>query len=515
MLLHEIVETSRLVGETGGRSAKIGHLADCLKRVEPEAVETAVALLSGRLRQGRIGLGWAALKAAAPAGAAAAPTLTLAEIDAVFDRVAQAAGPGSTRERAGLAGALLARATREEQDFLIRAVLGELRQGALEGLMADAVAKAAGLPAAEIRRAVMTQGDLGAVARVALTAGREGLAPLAVRLFRPVMPMRAQTAADTADALGRLGRAAFEHKLDGARIQVHKDGADIRVYTRSLNEVTAALPEVTEAMRGLPADSLIVDGEAIALRPDGTPEPFQVTMRRFGRRLDVERMRESIPLRCFFFDCLFIDGTPLIDHPAEARFATLGTALPEALLIPRIVTGEAEMAERFFKDTLAQGHEGVMAKALDAPYEAGARGASWLKVKPAVTLDLVVIAVEWGSGRRSGWLSNLHLGAPDPASGGYVMLGKTFKGMTDAMLAWQTEELMKLKTGEEGHVVHVRPSLVVEIAFNDIQASPHYPGSLALRFARVKRYRTDKRPEDADSIETVRAIYEQRTRGAG
>lgn len=514
MLLSDVVETSARVGATRGRSAKVAHLADCLRQAGPEAIGTAVALLSGGLRQGRIGLGWAAVQAAMPAVATENPALTLAELDAVLDRIAATRGSGAAQERTRLLHDLLARATRDEQDFLARAVLGELRQGALEGLMTDAVAAAAGLPAAEVRRALMVEGDLGGVARVALAEGAAGLARLGIRLFRPVQPMRAQTARDTADALARLGRSAFEYKLDGARIQAHKQGGEVRVFSRSLNDVTAAVPEVVEALGALPADSLILDGEAIALRPDGTPEPFQITMRRFGRRLDVARMRASIPLSCFFFDCLHAGGEPIADRPAEARFAALRGAVPEPLLIPHCVTDDADAAAAFFDEAVARGHEGLMAKSLSAPYEAGARGSTWLKIKPAVTLDLVVLAAEWGNGRRQGWLSNLHLGARDPATGGFVMLGKTFKGMTDEMLQWQTAELQKIATARDRHVVHVRPELVVEIAFNDIQASPHYPGGLALRFARVKRYRPDKRAEDADTIDTVRAIYRQRNGGA-
>jgi DNA ligase-1 len=322
--------------------------------------------------------------------------------------------------------------------------------------------------------------------------------------------MLAQTAEDTADALERLGQMAIEYKLDGARIQAHKLEGDVRIFTRSLKDVTAAVPEIVEAVQVLPVRALILDGEALASRRDGMPEPFQVTMRRFGRKLEVERMRESIPLRCFFFDCLYFEDKPIVEKPCEERFAALAEALPEPLLVRRSVTSKSAEAEAFLKEALASGHEGMVAKALSAPYQAGARGSSWLKIKPTVTLDLVVLAAEWGHGRRSGWLSNLHLGARDPASGATVMLGKTFKGMTDEMLTWQTAELQKLAVGHDAYTVYVRPQLVVEIAFNDIQASPRYPGGLALRFARVKRYRLDKQPEDADTIETVRTIYERR-----
>ena len=514
MRLYEIVETSRRVTETTRRSEKVREIAGCLQRCGPDTVETVVGLLTGRPRQGRIGVGWATFQTTIPK-IAARPSLTLLEVDAVLDRIAQTSGAGSTKERAHLMGDLLARATREEQDFLLRALLGELRQGALEGLMVEAIALAAKLPIDEIRRALMVQGNLGTVAAQTLTESQPGLAHLAIQLFRPVQPMLAQTAEGTAEALAQLGQMALEYKLDGARIQVHKLERDVRIFSRSLKDVTAAVPEIVEAVQVLPVRTLILDGEALALRRDGTPETFQVTMRRFGRKLEVERMRESLPLRSFFFDCLYFEDKPLVDQTCEERFAALAGALPEPLLVRRSVTGESAEAEAFLKEALASGHEGIMAKALNAPYQAGARGSVWLKIKPTITLDLVVLAAEWGHGRRSGWLSNLHLGARDPASGATVMLGKTFKGMTDEMLTWQTAELQKLAVGRDAYTVYVRPQLVVEIAFNDIQASPRYPGGLALRFARVKRYRPDKQPEDADTIETVRAIFERRlTAGA-
>jgi DNA ligase-1 len=514
MRLHDIVATSRSVGETSGRSDKIGHLAACLRRAEPDDIEIVVALLSGEPRQGRIGLGPAALHAATSALPASAPALTLAEVDAALDRIAATRGAGSTADRARLTRELLAQATREEQDFLLRALLGSLRQGAVEGLMVEAVASAAQLDLGEVRRAFMISGDLGAVARAALTEGQPALARMGIELFRPLTPMLAQTADGVGEALERLGEAAFEDKLDGARIQLHKDGNEVRIFTRNLNDVTPAVPEIVEAARNLAVRSLILDGEAIAFRDDGRPQPFQITMRRFGRKLDVERSRREIPLRAFFFDCLYVDGAAIIDQSGAERVDALVRAVPEPLRIRRRVTGDVAEAEAFQAEALAAGHEGIMAKALDAPYEAGARGRAWLKIKPAVTLDLVVLAVERGNGRRSRWLSNLHLGARDPATGGFVMLGKTFKGMTDAMLAWQTEELRKLAIADDGYTVEVAPRLVVEIAFNDIQASTRYPGGLALRFARVKRYRPDKRAEDADTIETVRLIYERQTGGS-
>ncbi|HSB98853.1 MAG TPA: ATP-dependent DNA ligase, partial [Burkholderiaceae bacterium] len=352
----------------------------------------------------------------------------------------------------------------------------------------------------------MFAGSLGVVARVALTEGVDAFARFTVALHRPVQPMLAQSADGIADALARLGTAALEWKVDGARVQVHKAGDTITVYTRNLNDVTASVPEIGESLQALRVHELILDGEAFARAAGGAPQPFQVTMRRFGRKLDVARMRGELPLTVYFFDCLNRDGTPLLDRPARERFDALAGALPASLVIPRLITADVAAAEDFYADALARGHEGVMAKSLDAPYEAGSRGASWLKIKRAHTLDLVVLAAEWGHGRRRGWLSNLHLGARDPA-GDWVMLGKTFKGMTDALLEWQTRELLARERSRDDYTVYVRPELVVEIAFNDLQESPRYPGGLALRFARVKRYRPDKRAEDADTIETVRALH--------
>jgi DNA ligase-1 len=510
MQLYNIVTTSRRVRETSARSEKIRHLAACLRRVEPDDIATAVALLAGEPRQGRIGIGPATLRAATPPDGAPRQELTLAEVDLILGRIAQTSGAGSATDRARMIGELFARATRDEQDFLLRALLGELRQGAVEGLMVDAVAQAAELPIGEIRRALMVSGDLRAVATAALTEGRQGLARISVQMFQPLRPMLAQTAADSREALKQLGTAAFEYKLDGARIQAHKDGREVRIFTRYLNDVTAAVPEIVEAVRGLAIGSLILDGEALACHPDGRPQPFQVTMRRFGRKLDVERLRDSIPLYPFFFDCLFIDGGAILDRPGAERVAALAGAMPDRLTVPRRVIGEQSEAEAFLEAALAAGHEGVMAKAPGAPYEAGARGGAWLKIKPETTLDLVVLAAEWGHGRRTGWLSNLHLGARNPSTGAFVMLGKTFKGMTDQMLTWQTAELRKLAIASDTYTVYVEPKLVVEIAFNDLQESPQYPGGLALRFARVKRYRPDKQAEGADTIDTVRALYERR-----
>ncbi|HKX42954.1 MAG TPA: ATP-dependent DNA ligase [Burkholderiaceae bacterium] len=511
--LAAVVDASATAAQTSSRIAKRDAIAGCLRGAAADEVEIAVAYLSGVTRQGRMGLGYATL-AALRGQHAEQPALTLREVDTALTRIAATTGKGSASQRSAQLHALFERATSAEQDFLLRLLVGELRQGALEGVMVDAIAAAADLPVADVRRAAMFAGNLGVVARVALTEGGAGLARYAIALHRPVQPMLAQPAADIADAMARLDTAALEWKVDGARVQVHKAGTEIKVYTRNLNDVTASVPEIVEALQALPAQELILDGEAVALAAGGAPQPFQITMRRFGRKLDVERMRAELPLAVYFFDCLYRDGTPLVERPTQERFDALAAALPASLVIPRLITADVAAAEDFYADALARGHEGVMAKALGAPYEAGSRGASWLKVKRAHTLDLVVLAAEWGHGRRRGRLSNLHLGARDEA-GGWVMLGKTFKGMTDALLEWQTHELLARERSRDDYTVYVRPELVVEIAFNDLQESPQYPGGLALRFARVKGYRHDKRAEDADTIATVRALYAaQLARGA-
>jgi DNA ligase-1 len=504
VLLRRIALASETVAATRARKEKVAALAALLAELEPAEVETVAAWLAGELRQGRIGVGYAAVrKARGPAAEAA--SLSVAEVDAALDAIAAVEGRGAGTERQRRLSDLLGRATAEEQAFLSRLLVGELRQGALEGVLLEAVAEASGIAAEKVRRAAMLGGSLRAVATAALGAGDAALARFGLEPFRPVQPMLAQTAESVADALARLGRAAFEWKLDGARVQAHRRGDAIRLFTRRGNEVTHAAPEIVEVLRALPAEEWVLDGEALALRPDGRPHPFQVTMRRFGRRLDVEALRRELPLSCRFFDCLLADGEDLTGRPASERVSALEAALPEALRVPRLVTDAPDAAEAFLAEALARGHEGVMAKSLDEPYMAGRRGAGWLKVKPAHGLDLVVLAAEWGSGRRRGWLSNLHLGARG-ADGGFVMLGKTFKGMTDEILAWQTERLQQLATRREEHVVHVRPELVVEIAFDGVQRSPHYPGGVALRFARLKGYREDKRPEEADTLAAVTAL---------
>ena len=506
MQLQDLVATSAAVRATSARREKIALLAELLTRLDPAEVPVAVGFLIGWPRQGRLGIGWATMAAARPAGAAAAPTLSLLEVDARFDALKALTGAGSASGRQRLLGELLRSATAAEQEFLLALLTGEVRQGALEGVLLEAVARAAKLPSEKVRRAVMLAGDLATVAQAVLAEGGAGLAQYTIRLFRPVQPMLAESADTVAEALAGLGEAVLEWKLDGARIQVHRLDDRVAVYTRNLNEVTGAVPEVVEIVGALPARELILDGEVIALTADGRPRPFQETMRRFGRRLEVETLRAELPLSPFFFDLLRHDGEDLLDAPLSIRLARLDAVVPEPLRVPRTVTARLEAAEGFLADALRRGHEGIMAKAPDAPYAAGRRGAAWLKLKTARTLDLVVLAAEWGSGRRHGWLSNLHLGARDPATGSLVMLGKTFKGMTDEVLEWQTRELLARETHREGHIVYVRPELVVEVAFNEVQRSRQYPGGVTLRFARIKGYRPDKSAADADTIEAIQRL---------
>ncbi len=456
MLLSEIAGVSRAVAGTSARLAKIELLAAALREAGPLEVPIAVAYLSGELPQRQIGVGWAALRDGfAPAQA---PTLTLSEVDSGFSAIGAVSGKGSAAARKALVGELFGRATPDEQRFLAGLLSGELRQGALEGVMTEAVARAADVPVAEVRRAMMLRGSLGVVAAAALSGGSEALGAFGLEVGRPVRPMLAASAPTIADALDNVGahggqgtEAALEWKLDGIRIQAHLSGGSVRLFTRTLDDITARLPDVAAVLAKLPVRAAVLDGELIALREDG--------------RL-----------------------------------------VPPELLMPRLVTASAEEAMAFFTDALAHGHEGVVVKSLTAPYAAGRRGAGWIKVKPRHTLDLVVLAVEWGHGRRRGWLSNLHLGARDPATGGFVMLGKTFKGLTDELLTWQTERLLALEERRDSYTVYVRPELVVEIAFDGVQRSPRYPGGLALRFARVLRYREDKTAAEADTIDTVRAL---------
>ena len=512
-LLSTLVETSQRVGATSARLTKVRELATFLRALPPGEIATAVHYLSGEIPQGRIGIGYSVLKSAAAHEPAAHPGLEIAELDRTLAELAVIKGAGSATRRTQALRELFGRTTAAEHQFILRLMVGELRQGALAGVMVDAIAAAAEIPVAQVRRAAMYSKSLGEVARVALLEGATMLGQFQLELFAPVAPMLAQTAADVGEALAELpGQAAgvpveFEWKMDGARIQAHKLGDEVRLYTRNLNEVTAAIPEIVAMVRGFSPHTLVLDGEAIAFDANGRPHPFQITMRRFGRKLNVEALRGALPIQAFFFDCLRLDEQSLADHPARERFHALTQAVPPELLIPRLVTASEPEARQFYEAALAAGHEGVMAKDLDAPYEAGSRGASWLKIKRAHTLDLVVLAAEWGHGRRTGKLSNLHLGALDTTTGEYVMLGKTFKGLTDTLLEWQTREFLAREVRRDQWTVYVRPELVVEIAFSDLQASTRYPGGLALRLARVKRYREDKTAAQADNMDTVRRLY--------
>jgi ATP-dependent DNA ligase I len=503
-LLQDIVETSAVVAATSGRGEKIERVAALLRRLEADEAAIGVAYLSSQLRQRQIGVGYASIRdLPAPADA---PSLTLVDVDSALETVGQLAGRDSQAERRRQLMQLFGRATASEQDFLIRLIVGELRQGALEGVMYDALARALGVPLADVRRAVMLRGDLGAVAEAGMREGLAGLHAFGLQVGQPLQPMLAQSAPSVASALERTSPAAIEWKLDGARVQIHVLDGSVRVFTRSLDDITDRVPELVEIARALPVRSVVLDGEVLALRADGRPHPFQVSASRFGSRLDVERLRTTLPLTPFVFDILHLDGEDLVDRPESARHAILAATVPERWRAPRIVTSDVLEAQRFVDDALERGHEGVLVKALDSTYEAGRRGAGWIKVKPVHTLDLVILAVEWGHGRRHGWLSNLHVGARDAVSGEFVMLGKTFKGLTDAMLTWQTERLLALETRRDSWTVYVRPELVVEIAFDTVQRSSRYPGGVTLRFARVIRYREDKRPEEADTLDAVRAL---------
>ncbi len=500
--LAEVAAASADVGATSSRLAKAARLVAVLQASDPDDIAVVVSWLSGELPQRQIGVGWASLRSLPEP--AEQPALTVAHVHDTFTTIGTSSGAGSQARRAQLLADVFGAATEPEQTFLRRLLGGELRQGALLGVMTDAIAKASSLPLAEVRRAAMLRGDLPTVARAALTGA--SLDEFRLEVGRPVGPMLAQTASSITDALERLtGDVAFEAKLDGARVQIHRRGDDVSIYTRSLDEVTDRLPEVVAAVRALPVNTLVADGEAIALKPDGRPHPFQVTASRFGTKAPGP---DRLPVSAFIFDVLHVDGADLLDLPTSERFAVLDRVVPPEQRPDRLVTADPALAQEFLDRTLAAGHEGVMAKSLSAAYEAGRRGAGWLKVKPVHTLDLVVLAIEWGSGRRRGKLSNIHLGARDADNGGFVMLGKTFKGMTDEMLDWQTKRFTELATGPlDEYVVPVRPVQVVEIAFDGVQASTRYSGGLALRFARVLRYRDDKRAEEADTVDTVRALH--------
>jgi DNA ligase 1 len=498
-LFADVVATSEAAAATSKRTAKVQALADLLGRLDPPEVLAMVGFLTGVPRQGRIGVGWATV-AGIDVPHAAEPSLTVTAVDEALSRIAITTGAGSTAARSALLTDLFERATDAEADFLWRLLTGELRQGALEGVMADAVAKAAGVPIAAVRRAAMFAGDLGRAAAVGLADGVDGLEAIGLTPLHPVQPMLAATSPSVREALAETGLASVEWKLDGARIQVHRVGDEVRVYTRNLNDVTERLPQVADAVRAFPADGLVLDGEALGVDNDGRPHLFQDTMSRFG----ADAVGVAVGLQAFFFDVLHVDGEDLVDRPLSDRIETLDRVVGRAR-VPSLVTEDGDAAEAFAADALAHGHEGVMVKALTSTYDAGRRGGAWRKVKPVHTLDLVVLAAEWGHGRRRGWLSNLHLGARG-AEGGFVMVGKTFKGMTDELLAWQTTRLQEIAEREDGYTVYVRPELVVEVALDGVQVSRRYAGGVALRFARIRGYRPDKAPADADTIETVQAM---------
>jgi DNA ligase 1 len=533
MLLDSVVRTSAAVAASPGRLAKIDHIAALLTDVPAAEIAVAVSFLAGDLTQRQIGVGYAALTdlmggygpgaPMAPAGLgepAAVARLTLAETDEALGAIGALAGQGSQAERRRLLAGLLGRATAAERQFLVRLLAGDLRQGALDGVMTDAVARAAGVSGADVRRAHQLSGSLPAAAAAALAPGGDAdaaamaLRAVSLQVGRPIRPMLAAAAPTVAAAFERISPAALEWKVDGIRVQVHRIGTGIRVFSRTLDDITHRMPEIAQAAMSLAVSDAVLDGEAVALRPDGRPHPFQVTAARAASQAGPAGEQAQVPLSLFLFDVLHLDGRDLIDAPAAERFGRLAAVAPAELVIPRLVTAELAEAERFFAAAIERGHEGVVVKSLDAPYGAGRRGSEWIKVKPRHTLDLLVLGAEWGHGRRQGWLSNLHLGARDPATGRAVMLGKTFKGLTDALLAWQTERLLELADppagaadGPRRGVVRVRPELVVEIAVDGVQASTRYPGGVTLRFARVLRYRPDKQPAEADTIDAVRALW--------
>jgi DNA ligase-1 len=511
-MLAELSAVSDVVGASPGRTAKVRAIADLLGRASADEVGLVVRYLSGELRQRRTGIGGAALRDLPPPTTSA--VLDVSEVDAAFEAAAGMSGAGSSASRRRVLTDLMTRATASEQRLLAALVSGELRQGAAAGVMTEAVAVAGGVPADRVRTAVTLAGSLPDVAEALARLGPAGLEGFRLTLGTPLAPMLAQSAPTVPEALQRLGGApaGVEWKLDGIRVQLHRDGDEVAVFSRSGDDLTSRLPDLVDAVRAFPVSTAVLDAEGLVLRPDGRPAPFQVTGSRVGRTVDVSRARAEAPLRLFVFDALHLDGSDLVGAPAEQRWAALDEALPAPVRIPRLVTADPATAQAFVTDALARGHEGAVVKAADAPYASGRRGAAWVKVKPRIVLDLVVLAAEWGHGRRHGWLSNLHLGARDPDGrfgprGGFVMLGKTFKGMTDAMLAWQTTRLTALATHGTGDwVVPVRPELVVEVAIDGVQASTRYPGGVTLRFARVLRYRDDKAAGEADTVESVRSL---------
>ncbi|HEY4105458.1 MAG TPA: ATP-dependent DNA ligase [Polyangiaceae bacterium] len=507
--LTDIVAASRDVAATRSRIKKTARFAEILRQFSLAELAAGIGFLCGGLRQGRLGLGYRALQRVKSEPEPQTAAVSVLELDAVFTALEDLSGKGVASEREKLLSALFARLAHDERDFVMRLILGELRQGALESIVLDAIAVAASVSPESIRKAMLFAGSAPEVALAAFRGGEAELSQFSIQLFRPLRPMLAQSAKNSEEAFERTAPCAFEYKLDGARVQLHRQGERVAIYSRYGNELTASLPEIAELARTFSARELVLDGEVIALRPDGRAEPFQVTMQRVGRKLRVESARADLPLRAFFFDCLYLDGEVLVEKPNSERWEALCRAVPEAARFTRVVVNSVAEGEAVLHAALASGNEGVVVKSLASTYDAGRRGAGWVKVKPAPTLDLVVLAAEWGSGRRKGFLSNLHLGARDPETGEFVMLGKTFKGLTDAMLAWQTQKLQELATEKSDWVVQVRPELVVEIAFDGLQKSSTYAGGLALRFARVKRYREDKPASQADSIGFVRQIYEK------
>jgi DNA ligase-1 len=508
MRLDALVEISERISATSRKKEKVSLIAGILLQARGEEIALAAHYLSGQIPQGRMGVASKMLRDALRDLSPSPRPLRLIDVDRFFEAVARDSGPGSTGRKVQTLRELLSRCNERERTFLTRLTMGEFSQGATGGLVLEAVAQASSLSQERLRQALMFSGDIGEVAQVALEEGSSGLARFGPRLFHPISPMLASPVEGAEEVMARLGEAGWEYKIDGARVQIHKRGNDVQIFTRHLKQVTQSVPEIVNLTRNVRVEEAIFEGEIIALRGNGKPHPFQTTMRRFGRIKEVAQLQKQIPLTPYFFDLLLLDGEPLFELPYQGRIERLAQNIAPEHMVPRMITADAKRARDFLLSSLEAGHEGVMAKALDSPYVAGQRGFNWLKIKPAKSLDLVILAAEWGHGRRRGWLSNLHLGARDPKGGGFVMLGKTFKGLTDEMLHWQTRRLLELEISRDQWTVYVKPELVVEVAFGDLQQSPHYPAGLALRFARVKQFRGDKSPHEADTIQEVRRIFE-------
>lgn len=509
MRLADVSAVSEAVSATRSRLAKAESIASLLENADAMEIPIIVGFLSGVPRQGKVGIGWAAVSGI-ETGTSDGSGIDVTEVDDFLEGYSSMSGPGSQQRRGDALDVLLTDATLDEVDFLRRLVTGQLRQGALEGVMIDAIARAFDVPVGSVRRAAMLSGDLGSTAAIAASEGEAGLTAVGLEVLTPVQPMLAASAPDVGAAVDQIGEAIVEWKLDGTRIQAHRRGADIRIYTRNLNDVTDRIPSIVRAVSRLPVGSVILDGESMAIAGDGGPMPFEQTMSEFG-----SGSSGRLELQPFWFDVLHLDGKDLIDLPLTERRALLESFVGSSEIIPQIRTSDVGEAKEFLAAARALRHEGVMVKDPVSPYEAGRRGSAWIKVKPVYTLDLVILAVEWGSGRRTGWLSNIHLGARDPDGGGFVMLGKTFKGLTDEMLEYQTKALLALEERRTKRVVYVRPELVVEVAFDGLLPSTRYPGGMALRFARVRSHRPDKDASQADTIDTVREIFESRRHRAG